>query len=67
MTHQPERVSPEVVYEDHGVKDIYELSQMCDRSNTGAYPALCEDGCMVEPDGECQHGHPSVLVDAGLI
>lgn len=25
------------------------------------------DGCMVEPDGICQHGHPTWLVRYGLI
>ena len=30
-------------------------------------PALCSDGCEVEPDGECQHGHPSILVALGMI
>ena len=30
-------------------------------------PALCEDGCEVEPEGECQHGHPSLLIAMGLI
>lgn len=24
-------------------------------------PALCEDGCEVEPDGMCEHGMPSIL------
>jgi hypothetical protein len=30
-------------------------------------PACCSDGCMVEPDGSCEHGHPSVLLLMGLI
>jgi hypothetical protein len=30
-------------------------------------PALCDEGCEVEPDGECEHGCPSVLLAAGLI
>lgn len=25
------------------------------------------DGCIVEPDGMCPHGHPSWLVRLGLI
>jgi hypothetical protein len=25
------------------------------------------DGCQVEPDGVCRHGHPSWLVRMGLI
>jgi hypothetical protein len=29
----------------------------------------CEaiDGCLVEPDGSCDHGHPSWLLALGLI
>lgn len=30
-------------------------------------PALCDEGCEVEPDGTCEHGCPSVLLDVGLI
>lgn len=30
-------------------------------------PALCEDGCEVEPDGHCPHGHPSILLALGMI
>ena len=33
------------------------------------YDGGCEstDGCWVEPDGECEHGHPSWLLHMGLI
>jgi len=30
-------------------------------------PACCKHGCMVEPDGTCEHGCGSVLVVCGLI
>ncbi len=26
-------------------------------------PALCSEGCEVEPDGACEHGFPSLLVE----
>lgn len=29
-------------------------------------PACCSSGCEVEPDGRCQHGHPSVLIALGI-
>ena len=32
-----------------------------------SYPALCSDGCQVEPDGHCPHGAPSLLLAMGLI
>ncbi len=30
-------------------------------------PACCSQGCEVEPDGYCEHGHPSVLLYNGMI
>ena len=33
-------------------------------SDGGCYAT---DGCWVEPDGECEHGHPSWLIAMGLI
>lgn len=33
----------------------------------GSVSALCEDGCEVEPDGTCPHGHPSVVRAAGYV
>lgn len=33
------------------------------------YDSVCDatDGCTVEPDGVCPHGHPSWLIHFGLI
>ena len=36
-------------------------------SDTGCMPALCEEGCWAEPDGQCPHGHPSVLLELGMM
>lgn len=33
----------------------------------GSIPACCDQGCEVEPDGECEHQCPSVLMAMGLI
>ena len=30
-------------------------------------PACCDQGCEVEPDGKCEHGCPSVLIQLGVI
>lgn len=30
-------------------------------------PALCIEGCEVEPDGRCPHGCPSVLIALGVM
>lgn len=29
-------------------------------------PACCDEGCVVEPDGRCEHGCPSILLALGL-
>ncbi len=29
-------------------------------------PALCSNGCRVEPDGKCPHGNPSPLKVMGM-
>lgn len=33
------------------------------------YDSVCEatDGCTIEPDGICEHGHPSWFLQLGLI
>lgn len=33
----------------------------------GTSPACCTEGCVVEPDGACSHGCPSILIALGLI
>ena len=33
----------------------------------GSMDALATDGCPVEPDGTCEHGHESVLIVWGYI
>ena len=41
---------------------LKEYSEMDD-----IYPALCDQGCEVEPDGHCPHGAPSLLLVLGMI
>lgn len=40
---------------------------MGDLMDAGVVPACCDDGCEVEPDGNCPHGHESVLLAMGMI
>ena len=42
----------------------YDSIEECDDS---IVPACCSEGCEVEPDGRCEHGHPSVLLAAGMV
>lgn len=30
-------------------------------------PALCREGCQVEPDGRCEHNCPSILLGLGVV
>ena len=55
-----DRISNEEALEIHGL----ELDDIVFES---IIPACCSSGCEVEPDGKCEHGHPSVLLDLGII
>lgn len=50
---------------------IYNGTDMKDALDSWAtdsvVPALCREGCEVEPDGSCEHGCPSILVKLGVI
>ena len=50
---------PEPTVEEPDVSDLMEMELL----------GYCEatDGCAVEPDGICDHGHPSWLLRLGLI
>ena len=37
------------------------------RDQDGPWPAICSEGCEVEPDGHCPHGAPSLLLALGMI
>jgi hypothetical protein len=45
------------------------ITRMEEVMSSAICPVLCDDDdCSdVEPDGQCQHGHPSVMLEAGLI
>ena len=47
--------------------DLPDLCSLLEQFDDSVVPALCIDGCEVEPDGRCPHGCPSVLLAAGLI
>jgi hypothetical protein len=52
--------------EQNGYSSIDEaLACYCEPD--GVYPALCSEGCEVEPDGRCPHGGRSLLLVAGLV
>jgi len=55
------QISTQKALGNAGYNEIYDL-MYC-----SIVPACCSDGCDVEPDGSCEHGYPSVLIDQGLI
>ena len=61
----PMRISLKTAAENEGYKSTDDYLAYCMRDSV--MPALCIDGCDVEPDGRCEHNCPSPLLAAGLI
>jgi len=61
----PKLITVNKVAEEWGVTLDELISYLIE--NDDVFTACCEEGCMVEPDGYCPHGHPSVLVKLGMI
>ena len=66
----PYRISASEVLENEGVDStnedaVFEFVRHASFDATA--PACCSEGCIVEPDGTCPHGCPSVLLVIGLI
>lgn len=55
------KITTEEALEMHGYDDIMDIAF------SSIIPACCSEGCEVEPDGKCEHGHPSILLEEGLI
>jgi hypothetical protein len=43
------------------------LDYCLEDGNDSVVIACCVHGCRVEPDGTCEHGNPSVLLELGYI
>ena len=54
-------ISSDEAIENAGYEDVLDFQF------ESVVPACCSYGCMVEPDGTCEHGFDSVLLDLGLI
>lgn len=59
------RLSLSDVALDHGFGDVDEMAEALVLESV--VPACCEEGCEVEPDGRCEHGHPSIFLAMGVI
>lgn len=66
----PYRISANETLENEGVDPSNEdsvFSFVRHASFDATAPACCSEGCVVEPDGTCPHGCPSVLLVIGMI
>jgi len=61
----PYRITLSQYCEDNGIEDRLNLIE--DLVSDCVCPALCKEGCEVEPDGRCDHNCPSILLACGLI
>ncbi len=60
-----ERIKVKQYMKEQGIDDLNEyLEELVSDSIS---PAMCTSGCEVEPDGVCEHGHPSILLALGMI
>lgn len=64
-TEKHSELSVEETLDRAGMEDISEAGSLA--FMRGQAPACCTCGSMVEPDGQCPHGHNSVLREAGMI
>ena len=58
-------ISPEAVLSREGYGSLQRF--LAEYATEAVVPACCNHGCMVEPDGECEHGNKSVLLELGII
>lgn len=50
-----------------GIDEAPDLEQIIEWEDEGFCEAACSEGCRVEPDGTCSHGHKSWMLILGLI
>lgn len=61
------QVSTKEALKMHGYNNLVEVMKESTLGTRVGVPAVCEYGCIVEPDGRCQHGNDSVLRENYLI
>lgn len=54
------KISLKALAEDCGCDSVDELLE--EYAYESIMPALCSEGCEVEPDGTCEHGNPSLFL-----
>ena len=66
-TVNPMRITFKQYCADLGITADERMEHLEEIASDCVCPALCRDGCEVEPDGECEHGCPSILRALGFI
>jgi hypothetical protein len=68
VPNNPHRITLQKFWNEMGVETQDEKLELLDEYFAESIcPALCDEGCEVEPDGHCPHGCPSMLLIAGLV
>lgn len=62
----PRKLTAMEVAESFGYDDPVEYAQELIETGDTA-PACCSEDCMVEHDGKCPHGFPSLILELNLI
>lgn len=60
------KLSAEEAAENAGYASVEDCLEAVIMDDENA-PALCSEGCEVEPDGVCPHGFQSIVLERGLI
>ena len=63
--HSTHRISIGKLLKTEGFDNLYDFLEVY--AMESVVPALCDEGCQVEPDGRCPHGCPSPLIVLGMI
>lgn len=67
-TPNPYRISAREFFAENGLADESDRIEFLESTTfEGIAPALCREGCDVEPDGRCSHGCPSILLALGYV
>lgn len=61
------KITKEEWYKRMGVAPEEIDDKLFELATDGTTEALCTEGCIVEPDGHCPHGCPSLLLELELI
>lgn len=64
----PHRISVRDFFQTNGLtEEDAQIDFIESTTFDGVAPALCREGCEVEPDGRCEHGCPSILLALGYV